>query len=234
VLGLAGEVVSAEKTKIDTEKDKVKQAGKGTKAELDSAKKDMKKNSKGNLLKRLGVLKNTLGPKLLKLGKNFLKALPIVGTVLGIGLILYDLFDIGKDVWNFLKGEETTDAEDKQNTEQEDAAPVSATSAPASAAASAPAAAEAEIKAPTSNTSAAEMTSASSAPVAAEPADTPRAEGMAIQESSVKVEQADSDLARTAGGVNITTIDNSTTIMSSPKSATAPPSTLVYSVTVGM
>jgi hypothetical protein len=131
VIGIAGQtvtdnddVISRERAKIDAEKEKVRAASKGAKDDLDNTKKDLKKNKKLNFFQRVGVVKNKVAPKLVRLGKNFLRAIPGVGTVLGIGFIVYDLFDISRDVFNFVKGEE--DSSQAESTEQEDGAPASA------------------------------------------------------------------------------------------------------------
>jgi hypothetical protein len=131
VIGLAGQTVadnddaiSRERAKIDAEKEKVRTASKGAKDDLDNTKKDLKKNKKLNFFQRLGVVKNKVAPKLVRLGKNFLRAIPGVGTVLGIGFIVYDLFDISRDVFNFVRGGE--DRGEVESSEQEDGAPASA------------------------------------------------------------------------------------------------------------
>jgi hypothetical protein len=131
VIGVAGQTVadnddaiSRERAKIDAEKEKVRTASKGAKDDLTGAKKDLKRNKKLNFFQRLGVVKDKVAPKLIRLGKNFLRAIPGIGTVLGIGFIVYDLFDIGRDVFNFVRGAEEKD--EAESTEQEDNAPASA------------------------------------------------------------------------------------------------------------
>lgn len=133
VLGLAGQAVGAEKEdvdnkskKIEKEKQQIKKAGDKAKGDIKGTKKELNKNVKKlGPVARLKMLKNIIGPKLISLVKNFVKAIPFVGTVLGIGLILYELFDIGRDIFNFIKGEETPENEkqDIESTVQEEEKP---------------------------------------------------------------------------------------------------------------
>lgn len=229
VLGLAGQAVNAEKTKQDLDKKKMADASKDAKKDIKSSKKELKKGQKLGktaFLKKWKILSKIVGPKLIRLGTNFLKAIPVVGTLLGIGLVLYDIFDIGKDVYEMFTGSD--DVEEDQDTEQEDASPIAATSEP-----SAPPVAQAESKAPTSNTAPMETpTETAPIPKDAEPAPSSSTTGSEIKESSIKIERADSDLAQMAGGVSILTVDNSTTIISNEKTSIHSSPSL-YSVTVG-
>lgn len=234
VLGIAGELVATEKGKIDLEKDKVKKAGEGAKDGMKQTKKDMRRGRKLSILKKPSFLLKKIMPKLISIGKNFVRAIPIVGTVLGIGLILMDMFDIGKDIYDLFFAK---DEGDEDEAEKEEKAPVAASAEPPSA--SAPAAqAEVESKPAASNTAPAtpsDVSNKSSAPAAtesSEPVAPQSSTGGAIQASSIKIEQADIDLAKTAGGVNIINVDSSTTVITTNKSVQQadPP---IYSITVG-
>lgn len=90
--------------------DGVKKASDTAKTGIKDAKKDMKaakKLGKFSILEKFKVLKDKVVPKLLSLGKNFIKAIPGVGTLIGLGVILYDLWSIGSDIYDvFLGGEE--------------------------------------------------------------------------------------------------------------------------------
>lgn len=234
VMGLLGETTATEKNKIDAEKEKVGAAGDKAKDDLKDVKKDIKKgkkikNTPVGVYDKIKLLMDKIAPKLKSLGGNFLKALPGVGTILGIGLILYGLFDIGKDIYDMFTGS----ADDKDEEAEQESAP-----APAATSSSQPAtavAAEPENKpSPSSATSAPEGISGdeSSAPTSATPSITPSMNGNEIREASIQVERADLDLNQSAGGVNITTIDNSTTIIDAGEKSImsfAP----VYSVSVG-
>lgn len=235
VLGLAGDVVATEKNKIDTEKDQVKKAGDKAKGELKDTKKDLRKGRKLSALKKPGFLLKTIAPKLLGLLKNIGKALPIVGTVLGIGAVLFDLFDIGKDIYDFFFGKDTDEVEEEQGTSQEES-PAPAASAPPASSSSVPASAEPESKPPAANTS----TTPPPSTAAAAPTETPAANetppsstGTAVSQSSVSVAAAETDLAQTAGGVNILNVDNSTTIIDAGNQTPPPAGAPVYSITVG-
>jgi hypothetical protein len=231
VLGLAGNAVNAEKTKQDLDKKKMADASKDAKKDIKASKKELKKGQKlgkTSFLKKWKVLSKVVGPKLVRLGTNFLKAIPVVGTLLGIGLVLYDIFDIGKDVYEMFTGSGDDVAED-QDTEQEDAAPIAITGEPTGE----PPPAAAESKAPTSNTAPQEPPAASvPSPKEAEPAPSSSTAGSEIKESSIKVERADTDLAQTAGGISVIAVDNSTTIISNQKTPIQS-SPAFYSVTVG-
>ena len=232
VMGLLGEATATEKDKIDAEKKKVADAGDKAKDDLKDTKKDIKKGKKlgkMSVIEKAKLLYTKIGPKLKSLAGNFLKAIPVLGTVIGIGFILYEMFDIGKDIYDMFTGS----ADDKdEEAEQESAPAPAATSSPQPATS---VAAEPENKpSPSSATSAPEGISGdeSSAPTSATPSITPSMNGNEIREASIEVERADLDLNQSAGGVNITTIDSSTTIIDAGEKSImsfAP----VYSVSVG-
>ena len=232
VMGLLGQATATEKDKIDTEKKKVADAGDKAKDDLKDTKKDIKKGKKLgklNIPGKLSLLMEKIGPKLKTLAGNFLKAIPGVGTILGIGLILYGLFDIGTDIYDMFTGS----ADDKDIEAEQESAPTPAATSPAQSVSAA--SAESENKpSPSGATSAPVGTSGSesSLPAPATPTTTPSADGANIREASIEVERADLDLNQTAGGVNVTTIDNSTTIIDAGEKniqSSAP----VYSVSVG-
>ena len=232
VMGLLGEATATEKNKIDVEKEKVGAAGDKANDDLKDTKKDIKKGKKlgkTGFIEKAKLLVTKIGPKLKSLAGNFLKALPGVGTILGIGLILYGLFDIGKDIYDMFTGS----ADDKNEEAEQESAPAPAATSPSQATTAV--AAEPENKpSPSSATSAPEGISGdeSSAPTSATPSITPSMDGNEIREASIQVERADLDLNQSAGGVSITTIDNSTTIIDAGEKSIMS-SAPVYSVSVG-
>lgn len=228
VLGLAGETVSAEKGKIDKEKDDLKKGKDAAKKEVKDAKKEIKKGKKLPFYKKLGYALNVIGPRLKSLAGNILKAIPILGTVLGIGYILYDVFGIGNDLYDMFFGKEK--AEDEQDTEQEEAAPVALTSAPESA----PQTTFTESTPTPAASSMSEMApavSSSEPPSQTEPVQSPSMDGAIVREASVAIEQQDTDLMQ-SNFTNILTIDNSTTIVDAG-SRPIMQSTPMFSMTVG-
>lgn len=234
VLGLAGEAVNAEKTKQDLDKKRLSDASKTADKDIKSSKKDLKKGKKLGrtaISKKWSLLSKIVGPKLLRVGSNFLKAIPGLGTIISIGLILYDLIDIGKDVYDMFVG-----SPDDKDTEQEteSKAGIAATEEDyAKLAAPNPKSAMVEDKPTASNTSSPSPTTESvPAPIQAEPSTPPAADGVLLKQSSIAVERADTDLAQTAGGISIVAVDNSTTIISNQK-ANILTSPSFYSVTVG-
>lgn len=231
VMGIAGSKVATEKDKIDDEKKKVAAAGDKAKGEVKDTKKDIKKGKKLGKLNFVGkfkLLMEKIGPKLKSLVGNFLKAIPGVGTILGIGFILYELFDIGKDIFDMFTGS----ADDKEEAEQEETAPLAASAEPQTPPTTF---AEPESK-PAASMMSAEMGPEVTEPVAmerqAEATPTPSMDGSLVREVSMAVEQADVDLNQMAGGINITTIDNSTTVVD-VEDKPVMNYTPMYSVTVG-
>lgn len=232
-VGLVGEKTALEKDKIDVEKSATKKATGAAKDEIKGTKKAIKEGRKlGRLsfLKKFSLLSKVVGPKLLKLGANFLKALPGIGTILGIGFLIWDIFDIGKDIYDMFTG----DPDEKENEEPEPEdkpepaatvspkpnAPAEATSKPA-AASSAPATTPVTTSEPPAAKKAEEAVQTSSNV------------GIQLKESSERVEQAETDLRREGGDVNITVVDASTTVVNAEKKKPQAYSGPVYSTTVG-
>lgn len=135
--------VKSEKGKIDKEKGDIKKGTDTAKSEVKSGKDEIKKAKKagkgsktaaGKLYDKIKYLFEKVKPKLISMTGNILKALPIAGTILGIGLVLYELYSIGSDVYDVFFGNDDEDAEEGKQT------PVaSTTAAPGAAAGSAPA-----------------------------------------------------------------------------------------------
>lgn len=232
VMGLLGTATAAEKDAIDTEKNKVAAAGDKANDDLKDAKKDIKKGKK---LGKLGVIEKTkllltkIGPKLKSLGGNFLKALPGIGTILGIGLVIYGLFDIGRDIYDMFTG--SAEADSTEDAEQE-SAPMPAGSSEPATATSMPAEPESKPLPSTGATPSPSLGEAEQLPAPATPSTTPSNDGAMVREASIEVERADVDLNQSAGGVNINVVDNSTTIIDAGEKNIMS-STPVYSVSVG-
>lgn len=128
--------VRKEQGRIDKEKDDIKKGTDTAKDEVKKGKDEIKKAKKagkgsntkiGKFIDKAKFLLEKTAPKLKSMAGNILKAIPVVGTVLGIGLVLYELYSIGSDIYDVFFGkeeEETPAAEQK---------PVPAATAPAAA-----------------------------------------------------------------------------------------------------
>ena len=240
-LGLAGEKVAAEKNQIDADKASLKKGADVAKEGTDELKDTVKKGKKikGNFVTKLWdkfkLLKGVIGPKLLSLGKNILKAIPFLGTLVSIGFIISDIWDIGSAIYDMFAG----DDEEKEDTKKESApAPSGSESAPppapAAAAASKPAASGGEALPATESVS-----STPSAPPASTPGSLPTinvsaaSTGQAVDTASVAVQQADVDAFKTQGNINIVNMKNSTIIVDAKEDKPAPKEAPIFSVTVG-
>jgi hypothetical protein len=259
VTGLVAESTNEQASSIDTEKKELRdkqsrlrdEKGKFVKEKKDleeglgkasdkaksgikDAKKDMKeakKLGKFSFLKKFKVLKDKIIPKLISLGKNFLKAIPGVGTLLSLGLILYDLWSIGSDIYDVFTGDDDEGKKEVKPEPKKSAAPSNATTqqrvsaAPAAATAagkksSAPAAASGKPAAAGNSTAPATPTKAASAGSSSSPSatletSTPSSAAEPIAQSSEDV--AFKDEMTNVQQVSITNINNSKNItMASP------------------
>lgn len=103
-----------EKDKIQKEKDTIKKGTEVAKDEVKKAKDEIKKASQAGKGKnwfsrnkaKLLALSGKVVPRLKSMAGNILKAIPVVGTILGIGLVLYDLYSIGSDIYDVFFSEE--------------------------------------------------------------------------------------------------------------------------------
>lgn len=88
----------------------VDKEGKKVQAGVNDTKGELKNNKKKGFLTRLKLLGQKIAPKLVSIVKNFIKALPIIGTVVGVALIAYELFSIGQDIFDFVMGNDEKEA----------------------------------------------------------------------------------------------------------------------------
>lgn len=238
-LGLAGEKVAAEKATIDADKAAVKKGAEEAGEALDGTKKQIKKGKKlGKLsfLKKFGMLKTIIGPKIVSIAKNLLKAIPFLGTLITLGFIISDIFDIGSAIYDMFTGDD--DEKDDEDTKKESApAPSGSEAAPPAPAATAtakPAASGGEALPATESVS-----SAPAGPPASTPASLPTinvsaaSTGQNIDTASVAVQQADVDAFKTQGNINIVNMKNSTIIVDAKEDKPTPKEAPIFSVTVG-
>ena len=145
--------VKKEQGKIDKEKEDIKKGTDTAKDEVKKGKDEIKKAKKagsksktklGKFLDKTRYLIDKVKPKLISMAGNILKAVPIVGTILGIGLVLYELYSIGTDVYDVFFGNE-----DEEKPEVENKPAANTTSAPAAGAAAAAATSKASTSSST-------------------------------------------------------------------------------------
>jgi len=243
VMGLAGQKIAVEKTvleaeqaKIDAEKNKVKKAGDLAKDDMKSTKDELKKGKKENIFSRTKKLFQVIGPKLAKLVGTFLKALPIIGTVLGIGYLLYDMFDIGRDIYNFIMGKE--DDEGDAEAEKQKTAAVAASSSDTAP----PAAAAAAVGAPTTaatSESPKDTTAAPPPPASVSNGETsssklessPTTDASTVKAQSYLVDQMERDNQHQDVNISVVNVNNNNTIVKEKDKK--PTGSISFSTTVG-
>lgn len=118
--------VKKERKKIDAEKEEVKKSNDIVKDEVKKSKDEIKKaksagkGSKtriGKFYEKLKALRKSVVPRLAEMGKNIVRSLPLVGTILGIGLVLYELYSISKDVYDVFSEDEKAENDEKKQAE---------------------------------------------------------------------------------------------------------------------
>lgn len=246
--------VKKEQGRIDKEKEDIKKGTDTAKEEVKKGKDEIKKAKKagaksktkiGKFLDKTRYLIDKVKPKLVSMAGNILKAVPIVGTILGIGLVLYELYSIGSDVYDVFFGndeEEKPESETKPTANTTTPAPAAATAAtamskaaPSGTAPSTPPAA-ATTSTPVSQPSppAATTTSSVAEPVApASSSVTPMVSASAAEviSQSVKVDQMERDTTKSLGTM-LLNINNNQFIVGAKEMARSA-SDSFYSVSVG-
>lgn len=234
-MGILGEAtamqkdqVDKERAKIDKEKDDAKKGRDKGKEEIKKNKDEIKKARKagkgsktkiGKLWDKGKFLVDKVAPKLKRMIPNILKAIPFVGTVLGIGFILYDLFSIGQDIYDVFFGDEDEEDKEEQQTEQTQAPAAAATAKPLPEPAATPEVKPSATSTPAATPAAAPALSSgggeSSGPASA-PTSTPApaapASGAQVATASIVVQQAETDMVQQPI-VNIAVVDNTTTVI---------------------
>lgn len=234
VLGLAGEKVATEKNQIDADKASLKKGADVAKEGTDEINDTIKKGKKvkGNFVSKImdkfKLLKGVIGPKLLSLGKNILKAIPFLGTLVSIGFIISDIWDIGSAIYDMFAGDD-----DKEEGVKQESAPAPAGTPAAAPAAPPPAAPEAKPAA-----AAASAPSSPPPPPAASSAlpevnVSAASTGQAVDVASVSVQQADVDAFKTQGNINVINMKNATIVVDAKADKPAPSQPAIFSTTVG-
>jgi len=245
--------VRKEQAKIDKEKEDIKKGTDTAKEEVKKGKDEIKKAKKagsksktkiGKFLDKTRYLIDKVKPKLVSMAGNILKSIPIVGTILGIGLVLYQLYDLGSDIYDVYFGndEEKPESETKPPANTTTLVPASETTATATAKAtpSGTAPASPPSAAPTSTpVSAPSPPSATTSSSVAEPV-APASSGVTPMVSasasevitqSVKVDQMERDATQSFGTM-LLNINNNQFIVGAKEMARSA-SDSFYSVSVG-
>jgi hypothetical protein len=257
--------VKGEKKAIDAEKEDIKKGNEAAKDEIKQSKKEIKKAKRagkgsttklGKFFDKAKYVLEKVTPRMASMGKNIAKALPFVGTILGIGLILNDLYGIGSDIYDVFFGndEEANDVDEESKPEPSTTtAPGAAPTTSTTSNAPAPAATSSTTSPSPTSSSVVASTSAPSTSVssgggtvstgstestgtvvaqssASVPPTSPPTAQAVIQQSAV-VDQMERDEMRTSGSVIISVNNNNILTaanMSKPFTARS-----IYSVTVG-